>query len=117
MSWLNAKQRIGGARVDPDVRIAIAGLIRGKQMSLHAARIEKQIAPHYHGRAEEIYYILQGRGEMTLAEETRPVGPDDVVYIAPGKVHSLKRAGEEDLVILFASSPPFSPETDRIMVQ
>jgi mannose-6-phosphate isomerase-like protein (cupin superfamily) len=39
--------------------------------------------------AREYYYVLAGYGLMTIGDETREIGPGDLVSIPPGAVHSL----------------------------
>jgi len=46
------------------------------------------VHPHAHP-THEYYYVLSGRGIMTIAGETREVGPGDLVSIPPDAVHSL----------------------------
>ena len=60
-----------------------------RQQSLAEARLPRHGAttPHYHPRTEEIYYILDGHGEMQVGNETRPVGPGDAIAIPPGARH------------------------------
>jgi len=48
------------------------------------------IQPHYHPDAEELYYILSGKGLMHIENEKREVETGDVVYIPPMKAHSLQ---------------------------
>ena len=43
--------------------------------------------PHYHPKTEDIYYILDGTGRMTIDGQTRDVGPGDAVAIPPGAAH------------------------------
>jgi mannose-6-phosphate isomerase-like protein (cupin superfamily) len=55
----------------------------------------------YHEQKEdEIYYVLSGRGVMTVDGKAFDVGPGTAVLTRPGSSHGLKQAGEEDLVIL-----------------
>lgn len=55
----------------------------------------------YHEQKEdEIYYVLSGRGRMTIDGNTFDVGPGDAVLTRPGSSHGLKQAGAEDLVIM-----------------
>ena len=53
-------------------------------------------------REDEVYYVLSGRGVMTLDEKTIDVGPGTAVLTRPGSSHSLKQVGAEDLVIVIA---------------
>lgn len=55
----------------------------------------------YHLQHEdEIYYVLSGRGMMTVDGKAFEVGPGDAVLTRPGSSHGLKQVGSEDLVIL-----------------
>jgi len=55
----------------------------------------------YHLQKEdEIYYVLSGRGMMTVDGKAFEVGPGDAVLTRPGSSHGLKQVGTEDLVIL-----------------
>jgi mannose-6-phosphate isomerase-like protein (cupin superfamily) len=55
----------------------------------------------YHQQKEdEIYYVLSGRGEMTMDGKAFPVGPGDAILTRPGSSHGLKQTGTEDLVIM-----------------
>ncbi|MGH9372615.1 MAG: cupin domain-containing protein, partial [Vicinamibacterales bacterium] len=55
----------------------------------------------YHRQKEdEIYYVLSGRGLMTIDGKTFEVGPGTAILTRPGSSHGLKQTGTEDLVIL-----------------
>ena len=55
----------------------------------------------YHEQKEdEIYYVLSGRGEMTIDGKTFGVGAGDAILTRPGSSHGLKQTGAEDLVIM-----------------
>ena len=66
--------------------------------------------PHAHPRAEEIYYVLQGIGRMTVGTEERDVGRGDGVLIPPGTRHTIQNIGAEPLVFLCCCAPPYSHE-------
>ena len=51
-------------------------------------------------KEDEIYYVLSGRGQMTLDGKTVDVTPGTAVLTRTGSTHSLKQVGTEDLVIL-----------------
>jgi quercetin dioxygenase-like cupin family protein len=70
------------------------------------ARLEpgRRIEPHI-DPMEEIYFIMNGDGEMSVDEETRSVVPGDAIWIPAGSMHGLLNAGEEDCVILVVASP------------
>jgi mannose-6-phosphate isomerase-like protein (cupin superfamily) len=55
----------------------------------------------YHEQKEdEIYYVLSGRGVMTLDGKEHEVGPGTAILTRPGSSHGLKQVGSEDLVIM-----------------
>jgi mannose-6-phosphate isomerase-like protein (cupin superfamily) len=57
----------------------------------------ESILPHYHPDAEELYYILSGKGTMHIEEENKEVETGDVVYIPPDKVHYLHNTSADQL--------------------
>ena len=55
----------------------------------------------YHEQTEdEIYYVLSGKGEMTLDGKKVDVTPGTAVLTRTGSSHGLKQVGSEDLTIL-----------------
>jgi mannose-6-phosphate isomerase-like protein (cupin superfamily) len=55
----------------------------------------------YHEQKEdEIYYVLSGRGTMTIDGKSFEVGPGTAVLTRPGSSHGLKQIGDENLVIM-----------------
>ena len=73
--------------------LAIAVLEPGRKIEAHVDPME------------EIYFVLQGSGEMGVDDESRQVGPGDATLIPTGSSHSLLNNGEENLVILVVASP------------
>ena len=51
-------------------------------------------------KEDEIYYVLSGRGQMTLDGKTVDITPGTAVLTRTGSSHSLKQVGTEDLVIM-----------------
>jgi mannose-6-phosphate isomerase-like protein (cupin superfamily) len=69
---------------------------------------------HHHLQTEEIYYILNGEGEMTVGEETRNVRTGDAVFIPQAKTHTLKNTGAEPIRLLLVCGPAYSVEDHLI---
>lgn len=42
---------------------------------------------HHHRRTEEIYFVLEGRGELEVDDDRAEIGPGDGVLIPPGAWH------------------------------
>lgn len=49
---------------------------------------------------QEIYYILNGKGELQMNGKTIPVTTGDAILTLPGSSHGLKPAANEDLSVL-----------------
>jgi quercetin dioxygenase-like cupin family protein len=71
------------------------------------------VAPHSH-HTHEYYYVLSGKGVMTIEGEEREVVPGDFIHIPPDKVHSLRPASETAPIraLVFAVGLPATPEYD-----
>ncbi|WNG36966.1 cupin domain-containing protein [Archangium violaceum] len=81
---------------------------------------------HVHTRTEEIYFILSGRGEMTLNGKRHPVGPGNLILTGLGTKHGLRNVGDEGLgwlvievlspataAVLRGSAPSDAPGTNE----
>jgi mannose-6-phosphate isomerase-like protein (cupin superfamily) len=65
---------------------------------------------HHHLEAEEVYYVLQGEGQVRIDGQARAISPGDVVVILPGQRHQVWQRGEDDLVMLVTCVPAYSIE-------
>lgn len=65
-----------------------------------------QQRPHSHEVSEQMYYILEGEGEMMVGDEKRRVEPDTAILIPPRTNHSLRNTGKGKLRYLSATTPP-----------
>jgi mannose-6-phosphate isomerase-like protein (cupin superfamily) len=54
---------------------------------------------------DEVYYVVSGRGRITVRGEERPVGPGSIVFVGIADDHHFHDI-EEDLVVLVFWSPP-----------
>lgn len=61
---------------------------------------------HYHAISEEIYYLLEGTGEMEINGEVREVTVGDVILIPAGAWHQIEAM--EPLRFLCCCAPPYS---------
>lgn len=63
------------------------------------------VAEHVHKVQEQIYYVLEGEGLLTLDEERHLMRPHDYVYVPPGVRHSFTNTGTAGLVFLVVTTP------------
>ena len=61
---------------------------------------------HRH-RPEQVYFILEGRGRMTVGDETKRVGPGDCVFIPSEQAHGLRNDGDVTLRYFSAAAPAY----------
>ena len=67
---------------------------------------EQRIHSH---RPEQVYFILEGNGLMTVGDEMQRVGPGDCVFIPSGQPHGLKNDGDETLRYFSAAASAYEP--------
>ena len=65
---------------------------------------------HYHAEAEEIYYVVEGGGEMELDGERRALGVGDAVLIPPGAWHQIRAGDDGRLRFLCCCAPAYRHE-------
>ena len=70
---------------------------------------------HKHTVSEEIYFITQGEGMMTLGETLLQVISGDTICIAPGTAHKIRNTGSNELKILCCCAPAYAHE-DTILL-
>ena len=61
---------------------------------------------HTHPDSDEILYIISGEGEQTVEDETREVGPGEMIFIPAGTEHGTINTGWQPLQLLAVYSPP-----------
>jgi mannose-6-phosphate isomerase-like protein (cupin superfamily) len=88
-----------------------------RNQSLAEATVSPESKTHLHRHliTEEIYFILKGRGLMTLGEEVFPVKTGDSVLIPPMKPHRLENTGRSPLKLLCACSPAYSHKDTELI--
>ncbi|HMN97975.1 MAG TPA: cupin domain-containing protein [Miltoncostaeaceae bacterium] len=62
---------------------------------------------HHHRMSEEIYYLVEGTGEMELDGAVATVGPGDAILIPPGSWHAIRATGDGPVRLLCCCSPPW----------
>ena len=61
--------------------------------------------PWHNQEQEEIYWILEGEGEMCLGDEKRQLSAGQVVFIPPGLFHQLTNTGDKPMVMVYCYGP------------
>jgi mannose-6-phosphate isomerase-like protein (cupin superfamily) len=72
------------------------------------------VSPHHHRQIEEIYYIVEGRGLMTVGDEEREVAAGDAIYVPRGQRHTLRNTSAEPIKLLLVCGPAFFYEDELL---
>lgn len=66
-------------------------------------------------KTDEVYYILKGRGEMYIDDESAIVEAGDAIDIPPGAVQSIKNIGDDDLEFLCIVDPAWREDDEEVL--
>jgi mannose-6-phosphate isomerase-like protein (cupin superfamily) len=96
---------------DSEIRELMHPAVQGNRLQSLAEAIVKPgeiTRLHFHKKSEELYFILQGTGEMQLEDKVFRVNMGDTICIPPGTKHCIENTGENDLKILCCCSPAYT---------
>ncbi|HJR10197.1 MAG TPA: cupin domain-containing protein [Rhodanobacteraceae bacterium] len=102
-------ERYGGRRAE------LGRLMGARKLGYNVTAIApgKRAYPHHNHRVnEEMFFVLEGTGEIRIGAETFPVRAGDVIACPPGgpeAAHQLHNTGDAELKILAVSTAE-SPE-------
>jgi mannose-6-phosphate isomerase-like protein (cupin superfamily) len=82
---------------------AIARLGPGESATLHRLK------------SSEVYYILTGRGEMEIDDETVKVVPGQAVYVPAEARQRIKNTGQAELGFICLVDPAWRSEDEEIL--
>lgn len=66
-------------------------------------------------QTDEVYYIIQGEGEMHVDGETAVVSEGDAIEIPPGSEQWIKNTGQSDLAFLCIVDPAWRESDEEIL--
>jgi len=125
---INWRDALNDAVLDPAVNIKIAVLGGDSTMMMGVTELQPgaKINAHVHAHDAEVYFILNGNGEMYIGYQegikvrwNTPVmvKEGDVFTVEPGMVHQLKNISDSDPLTLMFSSPWSHLKGDRVVAQ
>ncbi len=71
------------------------------------------VQEHVHKVQEQVYYVLEGEGILTLDDKKQLMRAHDYVYVPPGIRHSFTNTGTDGLVFLVVTTPADDEEEMR----
>lgn len=84
-----------------------ASPIQAKQFSLGYVTLDPSggQVPWHNQEQEEIYFVLEGCGEMCLGDERQEISAGQIVYIPPLVFHQLTNTGAAPMRMLYCYGP------------
>lgn len=68
------------------------------------------VEEHSHRVQEQIYYVIEGEGVLTVDGEEHLMRPHDYVYLPPGVRHAITNTGTGGLVFFVVTTPASDEE-------
>lgn len=65
--------------------------------------------------SSEIYYILEGSGNITINEDIHQIKKDDSVYVPPNSKQFIENSGSEDLKFLCIVEPAWKADDEVLL--
>jgi mannose-6-phosphate isomerase-like protein (cupin superfamily) len=85
-----------------------------KDLSITMVEMEPGGIQHVHAHeSEQMYYIMEGSGLMTVDDEQQRVEVGDCIFFSSFSRHGLENSGGTILRYLSAASPSFKKEDSR----
>ena len=96
-------------------RFVTGNMLHSDLDSFEWARVppDSVIGEHVHSRTEEIYFIVRGRGEMTVDGQVGEVKAGDLILTPLNSRHSFRPLGGEAVEIIVMEMLP--PEIRRVL--
>lgn len=62
-------------------------------------------AVHHHPRQDEMFYVVEGKGTITVEDESIVAGPGKLVMVQAHKRHGFQAAEDSRWVLMFIKGP------------
>ena len=78
--------------------------------------IKNGVKPHKHQFHSEHVLVIEGEGQMSLADKSFKIKKGDLVFIPKNTIHSVKTTSKQPLKVVSIQAPLFDG-TDRISIE
>ena len=85
-----------------------AGELGSRNMSVTWLEVPAGVEQTLHSdeNAEQVYVVVRGRGQMTVAGDTDQIGEGDLVMVPPATDHAISSSADGELACVSVQSPP-----------
>lgn len=103
---MNAKDVFEAARFNPE-KMAKINLFETKNFFCDVYCLEpgQEQKVHAHENEDKLYYVLSGRGEFVVGDETSELPEHKIVFAPAGEVHGVRNTSGERLTLLVFMTP------------
>ena len=101
--------------LEPGKAFQVSELGRDAHSSQHVVWIVDREVPHRHDTHDLFVVMLRGYGTMRIGSETRPVGPNSILYVPRGTPHAFTNESGEPALAYAVYTPAFDG-ADRVPV-
>ncbi|MBK5113397.1 MAG: cupin domain-containing protein [Candidatus Heimdallarchaeota archaeon] len=111
----NIKELVYGTTISQD-GCKILELERNEQYSLAYGELAVGEESKAHKmEMQELYYIIQGKGKITVNKEEKEIEKGDIIILPEEAVQKLENTGKEPLKFLMIVNPPYDSEKEQIV--
>ncbi|MEH0154322.1 cupin domain-containing protein [Limibacter armeniacum] len=107
-------------KIEPNTvyeNVHVKPIASNEQVTSFIIWVKTSVRKHKHIHHTESVYILDGKAEMLLGEQTLNIQKGDYIFIPKGTPHAvIKVMGNKPLKVLSVQSPKFTGE-DRIFIE
>lgn len=104
LPWREYPGHFGGALSKALVDAANSG---SRRLDFRISRYAPNayVQEHAHKVQEQVYYVVEGEGVLTVGKKRHVMRPHDYVYLPPGVPHSFTNTGLRELVFFVVTTP------------
>lgn len=85
-----------------------AGELGSRNMSVTWLEVPSGVEQTLHSdeQAEQVYVVVRGRGQMSVAGDTGEIVEGDLVLVPPATDHAISNTGDAEMACVSIQSPP-----------
>lgn len=83
---------------------------RGMDLGILHLQPRRKTLPNRHPRSEEMFYLLKGKGTITVEEETEEIEAGVAIYIPENVIHHFENTQDEEMIFILVHAPPEDAE-------
>jgi quercetin dioxygenase-like cupin family protein len=61
--------------------------------------------PHEHAGQDKFYFVVEGRGQFQIGDDTQPASPGQVIWAPAGVIHGVRNEADSRLTLLVGIAP------------